>query len=103
MGIVLFLIIILSMFQWTLYIDNIPNSDSLTINEYVKFIKTVEVIKGVQGRYLVPIIPLFLLPLGSKFMDKIIFKINYKFYLLVYYLIVFCYMFIIILNRYWLM
>lgn len=95
-------IIILSMFQWTLYVTGIPNSENLSIMEYISYIKIIPVIGGVQGRYFIPIIPLFLLPLFSTIINKIFSKMNFKFYLLIYYVVVFIYMFIIILNRYWL-
>ena len=101
LAVILTIIIILSMFQWTLYVTGIPNSENLSIAEYVNYIKIIPVIGGVQARYFIPIIPLFLLPLFSKFMNNIISKMNYKFYLFIYYIILFVYMFIIILNRYW--
>lgn len=102
LGLFLCLVIILSLFQWTLFVNNIPNCDGLSIDEYVYLIKNnISEIKGVQGRYFIPVIPLFLLPLNNNFIERIIKRINIKFYLVVYYLVTFLYMFIIILNRYW--
>ena len=95
-------IIILSMFEWTIYVTGIENYDSLSISEHLLLMKnSIHVIGGVQGRYFVPIIPLVLLPLYNKTIAAKIKKINYKSFLTLYYFIVVIYMFIIILNRYW--
>ena len=95
-------IIILSMFEWTIYVTGVPNHQNLSVTEYANLIKySIPAIGGVQGRYFIPVIPLFLLPLFNRRIQELISKMNCKFYLLLYYFIVFGYMILIILKRYW--
>lgn len=100
-NIVLLGMIFLSMFSWTLNIHNIENYLDLSVIEYVQLFKEIDVVEGVQGRYLIFNLVLFLIPLSSKFISSFINKFNYKFYLLVYYLVIIIYMFVVVLNRYW--
>lgn len=94
-------LIILSMFEWTLYCTKIPNYKSLSIAELGDYINRLPYIGGVQGRYFVPILPLILLPLSSfKITDKLL-RINPIVYQIIYYVVLYVYLVIVLLNRYW--
>lgn len=99
--ILLIYIIILSMFEWTLYCTKIPGYKTFNISEIGDYITKLPYIGGVQGRYFIPVLPLILLPLNSvKITNKLV-KINPIVYQIIYYIIVFVYLVIILLNRYW--
>lgn len=100
LGVFLSLIIIISLFDWTLgYLE--INNVNLSIKDYSKYISSIDAILGVQGRYFIPIMPLLLIPI-----DLNIKKIKHKKLILtiiqvIYYSIMIIYMFLIILKRYW--
>lgn len=89
------------MFEWTLYCTKIPGYKTFNISEIGDYITKLPYIGGVQGRYFIPVLPLILLPLNSvKITNKLV-KINPIVYQIIYYIIVFVYLVIILLNRYW--
>lgn len=92
--------IILSMFEWTLYLENI-NYDNFGIAEFSSFIKSINAITGVQGRYFVPILPLILIPLGNKNIYEKTLKFNPLLFQSCYYAFLFCYMISLMLFRFW--
>lgn len=94
-------VIILAMFEWTLFCTHIPNYEKLSIDEYANYISILPYIGGVQGRYFIPIIPLILIPMKNDKLKKITNKINPLYYQLVYYIVLFVYLSFILLNRYW--
>lgn len=94
-------LIILSMFEWTLYVMEVPNYDNMSINEIGSYIKNLSYIGGVQGRYFVPILPLVLIPLGNKKIYEKALKFNPITFQLVYYVFLFCYMILLMLFRFW--
>ena len=100
LGIFLSLIIIISLFDWTLNYNGIDTSE-FTISDFSYHIKNTYDILGVQGRYFLPIIPLLIIPIDlikqTKNKNQVL-----KITQIVYYIIIFIYMFVIILNRYWL-
>jgi len=59
-AIIFFFIIMISMFDWTLYYNGI-NTSNFTILDYTNYISSLKYILGVQGRYLIPIVPLLLI------------------------------------------
>lgn len=100
LGVFLSLIIIISLFDWTLGYLHINNSN-LSITDYSKYISSTKAILGIQGRYFIPILPLLLIPI-----DLNIKKIKNKKLILtitqvIYYSVLFIYMFLILLKRYW--
>lgn len=101
LGIIMIFLIILSMFSWTVYVTGYTGIDTYSLDEIRDLFKIIKVIGGVQGRYFIPIIPLFLIPLYSKKITKILSKFNLSLFLVIYYFILFLYMFIVVLNRYW--
>ena len=98
-AIIFFFIIMISMFDWTLYYNGI-NTSNFTILDYTNYISSLKYILGVQGRYLIPIVPLLLIlinfDINIKNKSKILMLYQY-----LYYVVIFVYMFIVILNRYW--
>ena len=94
-------LIILAMFEWTLFCTNIPNYDKLSIIEYQNYINILPFIGGVQGRYFIPIVPLILIPIKSKKLNNITNNVNSFLYQILYYCILFIYLFFVLFNRYW--
>lgn len=94
-------IIILSMFEWTMYCTKIPNYHNLTVSQLGDYIRKLPYIGGVQGRYFIPIIPLILIPLNSSKITEKLLKLNPFIYQIVYYFIFYIYLTIVLLNRYW--
>ena len=88
------------MFEWTLYLENI-NYDNFGIAEFSSFIKSINAITGVQGRYFVPILPLILIPLGNKKIYEKTLKFNPILFQSCYYAFLFCYMISLMLFRFW--
>ena len=99
LGIILSFIIVISLYSWTLLYLGIDNSN-LSIIDYSKYFTYIRTVLGVQGRYFIPIIPLFLIPLdiNIKIKKK---KIILTLIQIIYYIILFIYMLLIILERYW--
>lgn len=93
------LIIIISMFDWTL---SYLGFDTLnySVNDYANKFNIKEIL-GVQGRYFIPIIFILFLPFSYSFKFK-----NKKkllvIYQICYYIIVFSYVIFVLLKRYWL-
>ncbi len=101
LGIIMILLIILSMFQWTAYVTGYTDVSKYNIEELRNLFRTLKFIGGVQGRYFLPIIPVLLIPIYNKKVTKWLSKFNISLFLTLYYLVVFIYMAIIILLRYW--
>lgn len=94
-----FIVIIISMFDWTLYYLGTDTSNFSILN-YSNQISNLNEILGVQGRYFIPIIPLLII----LFLHDFKIKNNDKkilIYQVFYYCVIYVYMFIIILKRYW--
>lgn len=100
LGIIMILLIVLSMFSWTAYVTGYT-IDNYSISELRNLFKTFNIIGGVQGRYFLPIIPILLIPIYSNKVTKYLSKFNISLFLIIYYLIVFVYMIIVVLFRYW--
>lgn len=98
-SIILICLIILSMFNWTLYLEKIPNYNNLSLEEYSYYLKNMKVIVGVQGRYFIPVIPLLLITLKTWNIKNT--EICSNIILLCYYIIFYIYYVYILLNRYW--
>lgn len=92
-------LIILSMFNWTLFLEGITNYNNLSLSEYARYLKTMKAIVGVQGRYFIPIIPLILIPVKRKKNKNL--KINLNIIMIIYFIIMCIYYIYILLNRYW--
>ena len=100
-GIIMVILIILSMFEWTLYIKGYTNTNNLSINQLKDLFTSISLIEGVQGRYFIPIIPLFLIPIYSEKFPIKLKQFNISLFLVFYYLVLIIYMIIIVLYRYW--
>lgn len=94
-------LIIVSLFMWTLQETNIPNSNNLSISEYSEYLGLVPYIGGVQGRYFIPIIFLILFPINLSTIKSFLSKIKLNYFFILYYLIMYTYLFIVLLYRYW--
>ena len=97
---VMFVITILSMVGWTLTAYGIDPKE-LSVATTADSMANILAIGGLQGRYFVPAIPLFLVPYYFPKLSKYIGKINDKTYLYTYYAIMVVYLVIVLLNRYW--
>lgn len=98
---VLFSVIVLSMFEWTLMVTSIDYS-KFSIMDFADFIKTNKItIGGVQGRYFIPILPLLVLPIYWNKFTLFLKKYNPIMIQIIYYIVMFIYLLILILNRYW--
>lgn len=100
-GLLLFSVLIISMFGWSLEYLGLVSESGFSIAEGINFIRICSYIEGVQGRYLIPLVFVFLLPVQSDKFNNLINKINIEKYLFVYYFIIYIYMFSIIYARYW--
>lgn len=100
-AILLIYIIILSMFEWTLMCSNVINYNALSVSDYANYFKILPYIGGVQGRYFLPVLPLILLPLNSKKITNFVNKLSPLLYQILYYIILFTFMIVILLYRYW--
>ncbi len=101
-GIVMVMIIMLSMLEWTLHINNLGSISGISIKEFKDIFINLPLIEGIQGRYFIPIIPLFLIPIYNKKITIKLKKLNISIFLVIYYLVLVIYMMIVILYRYWL-
>jgi len=99
LGIFSCIIIIISLFEWTINYNGIDTSN-FTLSDFSYYVKNTYDILGVQGRYFVPILPLLIIPINLK-IKKENKKQILKIIQIIYYLVLFVYMFIIIINRYW--
>lgn len=93
-------LILLSMFEWTLYLMNI-SYENFSIQEFSAYLKSVHLISGVQGRYFIPILPLILIPLGNKKVYEKTLRFNPIAFQTFYYIFLFCYMILLMLFRFW--
>ena len=93
------LIIVISLFDWTIKYNNIDTSN-FTIADYSYHVSNMYDILGVQGRYFIPFIPLLIFPIEIG-IDKLKNKKLIKVMQIVHYIVLTIYMLIIILNRYW--
>lgn len=100
LGIIMILLIVLSMFSWTAYVTGY-SIDNYSIQELKNLFKVFHTIGGVQGRYFLPIIPILLIPIYNEKVTKFLSKFNISLFLIIYYLVVFIYMMIVVLFRYW--
>ena len=99
-GILMSLITILALFEHTTTAFNIDISN-MSIPEIASCMNMLPYIGGVQGRYFIPVIPMLLVPLYFAKPATAIGRINHKSYLCMYNLIVFTYVGIVVLMRYW--
>lgn len=97
----MFYIIILSMFEWTLKCSNVVGYDKLSVSEYAKYMNILPYIGGVQGRYFIPILPLILIVFNSKKISNIVNNINPILYQILYYFILLVVMTLVLLLRFW--
>ena len=95
------IIVILSMLSWTLMAYGIE-ARAISVAEKASYMRQIPLIGGLQGRYFVPVIPLFLVPCYFPKISKQIGKFNHITYLSGYHLTVFVYLVFVLLNRYWL-
>ena len=93
-------LIILSMFEWTLYLMNI-SYENFGVKEFSGYLRSVYLISGIQGRYFIPILPLLLIPLGNKKIYERTLKLNPIVFQAFYYIFLFCYMVLLMLFRFW--
>lgn len=93
--------IILAMLEWTLYITGIENYNNLTLEQIAYYIKIINIIGGVQGRYFVPILPLLLIPLGNKKISEKTLKFNPILFEITYFISLGLYMILFLTFRYW--
>lgn len=100
LGILSCLITVISLFEWTINYNGIDTSN-FTLRDFSYYIKNTYDILGVQGRYFIPLLPLLIIPINIK-IKKENKKQVLKIVQIIYYLILFIYMFVIIINRYWL-
>jgi len=101
LGIFLSLIIIISLYNWTLGYLGVDNSN-LSIYHYSYYMDLLNSILGVQGRYFIPVIPLFFIPFDLNLNGIKNRKIILIILQIIYYIILFTYMLIVVLKRYWL-
>jgi len=98
-GIVFSIIIMISLFDWTIgYLGT--DTTGFGISDYSNRIVSAAAILGVQGRYFIPILPLLIIPFdfNKEIKNK---KLILTITQIIYYVIMFIYMLIVILNRYW--
>ena len=96
--IVLIFSIFLSMIEWMGFADKLNDFNSYSLIAYKRYISSLRYIGGVQGRYFIPIIPLFIVLFKSrKYVNSFIYyAITLSYY--IFYFIIFIYS---VLNRYW--
>ena len=100
-ALIMIYIIILSMFEWTLYVTGIKNYNNLTMSEVYNYLNALPYIGGVQGRYFIPIIPLLLVPLKSERLSDITYKTSPYLIQTLYYVSLAVYFIGIMLKRFW--
>lgn len=91
--------IYMSMIEWTAkmyFVQNDPNFiadancfSGYTIDQVSEWLYKFDTIQGVQGRYFIPLLPLFFLPFNPKYLALKLKNFNHFPYLSVYYLISF--------------
>ena len=100
--IVILYLIFISMIDWTLFSSGIREMQKLSVYDYKKYIRLLNIIAGVQGRYFIPILPLIFVFISSqnKFKNNISDdKINFM--IIIYYIVLFIVLISTLLNRYW--
>lgn len=94
-------IIILSMFEWTLYVMGVSNYNNLSFADIKLYLNIIPYIGGVQGRYFLPLFPLFFIALKSDKLNKTFSKYSPITYQTIYYILLFVYITYIMLFRFW--
>ena len=98
---IFFIIIQLALYDWTVRkVYNFEEFSSISILDKVKYISEHNIgVSGVQGRYFIPLLPLFslLFVRTGKNKNTKIFKI----YEIVYYIVLVSYLAYVIINRFW--
>ncbi len=90
-------LVLVSMATWSFELDGLdPNVDVATIRGYLYQISSL---LGVQGRYIIPVIPMFVVPLGVG--TEIGNKKSYYGTQIVFYLYTFYYVMKLVMYRYW--
>lgn len=98
-GIIFSIIIMISLFDWTIgYLGT--NTSGFSISDYSNHIVSTVAILGVQGRYFIPILPVLIIPFdfNKEIKNK---KLILTITQVIYYVIIFIYMLIVIMKRYW--
>lgn len=97
--IIFFIIIIISLYDWTLRYLGI-DTIGFGIHDYSNSFKLINAILGVQGRYFLPFLPLFFIAFHINLNIKNKRK-KLLIYQIMYYITTYVYTFIIIFKRYW--
>ena len=100
-AITLIFIITLSMVDWTAVIMGFTDLDKLNISGLGDVIGRLPFIGGLQSRYYVPVLPLIFIPIFNKKISNKLSLVNLSMAMYLYYIGLFAYMFILLLNRYW--
>lgn len=95
-----FYLITISMVEHTLFLQGIDVS-SLSLQDFIQKYASIDRILGLQGRYYIPILPLLCFSFCSSKLTSLFKNINYKLYSPIYFSIVFIYIVVIMLTRYW--
>ena len=94
-GIMIVFMIYIPLLDWTYQIKELPTET--TVEVLMENNKALWNIEGIQGRYFIPVLPLFLLPFsGEKKKTK-----TYKVFMSIYYIGSFLYVISVLLRRYW--
>ncbi len=99
--IIMIYIIILSMFEWTLYIAGVSNYNNLSMSDIKNYIQVLPFIGGVQGRYFLPIIPLICFTCNSEKLSNIVSKLSPYSYQFIYYVSLAIYFILTMIIRFW--
>lgn len=96
------IIIMLSLFEWTLTTQYlVENYSSFSISDISKYILDNNfAIDGIQGRYFVPLLPIICLPIFNEKVSSKLLKYSHI-YEIIYFSILIIYLFITVLFRYW--
>ncbi len=100
MAVFITLITVLSMFSWTIRAYGI-DFEALSLVEISQYMNSIPYIGGLQGRYFIPMLPFALVPWYFPKATKQLQKVNHTTYLCGYHIVVFVYVAIVLLNRYW--
>lgn len=95
------ILIMIPMFYWSLSFNQAIKYLNSGIEENIYYIKRIDYIIGVQGRYFLPYIILLFLPFNNSKVSNLLKKCNMKKGLYIYYAFIYVCLIIILLNRYW--
>lgn len=98
---VLSFIIIISMIEHSIQIYLNSNLKIMSVDEIGKFICSGFPIVGVQGRYFIPVIPVLLMVVSNKKITNYLATYNYKFYTILYYVLIISFATCCVAIRYW--